>query len=87
MKCYIISYDLRKDRNYDELYKAIKSYGTWAHIAESTWAIATDQTAAEVRTYLAQYLDSDDRVFVVRSGREAAWRNVLCRSEWLKSNL
>lgn len=29
MKVYQINYDLRKQRNYDELYKKIKAYGTW----------------------------------------------------------
>ena len=40
MTSMIIEYDLRSPgRNYDELYKAIKSYGVWAHITESTWFI------------------------------------------------
>ncbi len=29
MKVYQINYDLRKQRNYEELYKKIKAYGTW----------------------------------------------------------
>ena len=45
MSRYIITYDLSKPgRNYDDLYQRIKSYGTWAKIAESSWAIVTDQT-------------------------------------------
>jgi len=87
MPCYIISYDLRKERNYDDLYRAIKSYGTWAHILESTWAVVTSKTAVQVRDHLASYIDQDDGLFVVRSGTEAAWRNVICRNEWLKENL
>ena len=35
MTSMIIEYDLcSPGRNYDELYKAIKAYGTWAHITE-----------------------------------------------------
>lgn len=87
MKCYIISYDLKNQRDYESLYKAIKSYGTWAHITESTWAIVTDQKATEIRNELGKHTDEDDAVFVVRSGHGAAWRNVDCSNEWLKKNL
>lgn len=87
MACYIISYDLRKQRDYESLYKAIKSYGTWAHILESTWAVVTSKSAVQVRDHLAAYMDQDDGLFVVRSGTEAAWRRVICRNEWLKEHL
>lgn len=87
MSCYIISYDLRAARNYDVLYDAIKSYGTWAHITESTWAIVTTKTAVQVRDHLSSVMDQDDRLFVVKSGVEAAWKNVICKNQWLKDNL
>ena len=87
MPAYIISYDLRQQRDYDSLYEAIKSYGTWAHIAESTWAVVTSSSAVAVRDHLSKHVDADDRIFVVKSGVEAAWRNVICRNEWLKEHL
>lgn len=88
MSCYIISYDLRKPgRNYNSLYEAIKSYGTWAHILESLWAIVTTKSAVEIRDHLLQHMDANDGLFVVKSGTEAAWRNVICRNEWLKEEL
>jgi len=87
MACYIVSYDLRKQRNYDSLYEAIKGYGGWAHILESTWAVVTQESAADVRNRLLQHLDADDGLFVVKSGTEAAWQSVLCKNDWLKTNL
>ena len=87
MSTYIITYDLKNSRNYNELYEAIKSYGTWAHINESTWAIVTDQSATEIRDQLKNHLEIDDIIFIIRSDTEAAWTNVLCRNEWLKENL
>lgn len=88
MACYLISYDLRKaGRNYKSLQEAIKAYGTWAHINESLWAVVTTKKATEVRADLVQFLDSDDRLIVVKSGVEAAWRNVICKNEWLKEHL
>ena len=87
MKCYIISYDLRNLRNYDSLYKAIKSYGTWAKITESTWGVVTSQSAVQIRTFLLNHMDNDDRVFVIKSGSEAAWVRAICEDSWLKNNL
>jgi hypothetical protein len=87
MKCYIISYDLVNQRDYESLHKAIKSYSGWAKITESTWAVKTDNTAKEIRDHLSEFLDQDDRVFVIKSGVEAAWRNSICKNEWLKNNL
>ena len=66
---------------------AIKSYGTWAKILKSCWAVVTTKAAAEVRDHLLTYKDSDDGIFVVKSGKEAAWRSVGCSTEWLKQNL
>lgn len=88
MPAYLISYDLgQPGRNYDGLTSAIKTYGAWAHVTESTWVVVGDTTALHVRDHLAQYLDRNDRLFVLRSGTEAAWSNVLCKNEWLKKNL
>lgn len=86
-KTYLISFDMAEGRDYDELYKVIKAYGTWAHITESLFAVATEQTAKELRENLQVFFPKESRFFIVRSGTEAAWRNVICRNEWLKNNL
>lgn len=87
MACYIINYDLRNQKDYDSLISAVKSYGTWAKILKSCWAIVTTKSAVEVRDHLLSYMDADDGVFVVKSGTEAAWRNVECSNDWLKEHL
>ena len=88
MTSMIIEYDLRAPgRNYEDLYKAIKAYGVWAHITESTWFVKTNENCAQVRDKLLKHMDSNDRIFVAELTGAAAWRNVLCRSEYLKENL
>ena len=87
MACYIISYDLRNRRDYASLYEAIKSYGTWAHILESTWAVVSEKATTEVRNHLISYMDNDDGLFVAQSSGIAAWLKVQCRDEWLQSYL
>ena len=87
MTCYIICYDLRNDRNYESLHKEIKSYSKWGRINESTWAVVTNKSAVEIRDNLLKVIDNDDRLFVIKSGVEAAWNNSICKNQWLKENL
>jgi hypothetical protein len=87
MNTYLISYDMAEGGDYDALYDAIKAYGTWAHITESLFAVKTASTAKQIRDDLGEYLPVGSRLIVVKSGTEGAWRNVICRNEWLKKNL
>ena len=86
--CYIVIYDLRAPgRNYNMLYDAIKSYGTWGKISESAWAIISTDSCVSIRDYLLKYLDNNDRLMVIKAGQEAAWKNAMANNDWLKTNL
>lgn len=88
MSSKIIEYDLRAPgRNYDDLYKAIKAYGIWAHITESTWFIRTADPCPVIRDNLSAYLDGNDRLFVAELTGNAAWKNVICKRDFLKQYL
>ena len=89
MKVYLISYDLvAPGRDYTRLFEAIKGYGTWCHVLESTWLVSTTQSAAQIRDHLRQFIDSNDRLFVARLSGESAWHNLSDeRAEWLKKQL
>ena len=86
--CYIIIYDLRfPGRNYDNLYQAIRNYGTWGKISQSAWAVVSTQNSVEIRDNLMKYLDVNDRIMVVKSGCDAAWLNAMATKDWLQENL
>ena len=88
MKVYQISYDLRKQRNYEALYERIRSYGIYSHALESTWLIASNQTAVQVCDYLYEVMDSDDGLLVTRLQGEAAWNGLRDKTtEWLQNQL
>lgn len=88
ISCFIISYDLRAPyRDYNLLYNAIKSYGTWGRLTESTWAIVTDSTSEQVRNFLMNYIDVNDRLVVIKGGKEAAWIRAIANNDWLQQNL
>ena len=89
MKVYQINYDLRKQRNYEELYKTIKAYGTWCRPLKSCWIISSDKSAMQILNDLRQALDNDDGLLVTRLNPEAAWSNLdddkdNSTTDWLK---
>lgn len=84
-KCYIITYQLLNDPSV--VISAIKKYGTWAKIIDNTWAIVTEKSAKEVRDELSSLIGQRERLFVIKSGVEAAWKNAACTNEWLKKNI
>jgi hypothetical protein len=88
MTSKIIEYDLcSPGANYDELYEAIKGFGTWARITESTWFVKTDATCVQIRDKLLTKMDKNDRLFVAELTGIAAWHNVICSNEFLKKHL
>ena len=87
METYVISYDMSWGGDYNALHKAIQRYEAWAHITESTWVVLTEDSAQMIANHLSGYLPDRSRLFVVRSGDEAAWQDVNCPSEWLQGIL
>lgn len=88
MGLYQITYDLRKQRDYQSLHARIKAYGTWCRPLESTWVISTPQSAVQVRDNLKAVMDRDDGLLVTRLQGDAAWYGVTAEvTDWLKKQL
>lgn len=63
---YAINYDIKKPgQNYQSLYEAIKSCGTWWHYLDSTWLVDTNLTADSIWKKLAPNIDKNDSVLVI----------------------
>lgn len=84
-RCYIITFEIKHDPS--DIISAIRSYGTWAKICENVWAIVTTKSAVDVRNHLSLSIQQGERLFIIKSGIEAAWKNVACTNEWLQKNL
>lgn len=70
---YLITYDLnRPGQNYESLYKAIKSYGSWAKPLESTWLIDTREKANQISDRLRPHIDKNDSLLVTEIGNDRA---------------
>ena len=90
MSCYIVTFQAKELATRQRIRELLKTYPSYCALHNTCWAVVTDQKAVDVRDKLKDLLQPGDRLFVVRSGTEGAWRNVLgstATSEWLKKNL
>ncbi len=89
MNAYLICFEINRQETKRSFIEGIKSYGFYCPICETSWAIKTEKNAAAIRDHLGSLLDPTDRVFVLRSGTEAAWKNSYGtkHDDWLKGNL
>lgn len=87
VSCYVVTFEPGKGCDADALESALKEGGVWARITPTAWAVMSDSSATALRDSLSKLVGTDGRLFVIRSGVEAAWRHVMCSSEWLKKYL
>lgn len=75
MKSYLVSYDLKKNRNYQKLYDALDVMGA-KRILESTWFFKERNTNSDyLRDYFKTVIDSDD-VLIVSEATDLSVFNV-----------
>lgn len=73
---FFIDYDLRKQRNYQPLYDALKSFGA-IHVLESTWCFhRKGTTASTLRDFFKQFIDADDALAVTEVCDWATWNTL-----------
>lgn len=84
----LITYDLcTPGKDYSNLIAAIKTYPNWCKVAESCWVVNSADDCATIRDELKLHIDSNDILFVASLTGGAAWTNVLCKAESLKTTL
>ncbi len=87
MAWFVISYDLRKQRNYQGLYDGL---ATWKAIPllESMWLAELVGPASTVRDLLRSFVDDDDGIAVLELKAGFDWGAVKCSPAgmaWLKA--
>lgn len=86
----IITYDLCKpetSQDYKTLIAEIQKFDRWCRVTESCWVINTSLTCAQVRDYLRQFIDGNDKLFVAALTGETAWTKIKCKEDYLKVSL
>lgn len=67
MPAYHVSYDLNgPGQNYEGLIKEIKNSPDWCGVCDSTWLVATNESAAALMTRLGKAVDDNDTVIVTQ---------------------
>lgn len=64
MALYLLSYDLRKQRDYEKLWDELKTFNA-VRVLESDWCFKRiNTTAAGLRDHFKSFIDADDGLFV-----------------------
>jgi len=86
-RTYIVIYQFGDNPDKNGLLKYLESFNGWAKITDNSWAISSELKAKDIRDELVKYKGEGGRIFVIKSGLEAAWSNARGRNQWFKDNL
>jgi hypothetical protein len=77
----LVTYDLKQPTaSYSELFDVLKGEQSWSHYISSTWLIATDKSAKQFSSELAEHIFGGDRLLVTQLiGEYEGW---LPRKAW-----
>lgn len=89
MNTYIVTFEVSATQLEGIKAKIKSSFSYYCPINISTIAVRTEKTAKEVRELITPFFPAGSRIFVIRSGTEAAWLNSYgqTNSDWLKKYL
>lgn len=88
MPFFLLSYDLRKNRNYQGLYDALDEAGGFSPL-ESVWLLEYAKTVShgDVLAFFKEFVDDDDGLLVIAfDKRPAAFKCKSGTANWLKGN-
>lgn len=85
MRTYLITYDINKPNEQfrERVLKAVKNFPNWARLSESSYAVAYDGDASSAWDFIAQFMDTNDRLFVIRLGPDWKGYGPKQVTEWL----
>ena len=62
---FLITFDFYdQSANYDDLFFALKLYGSWVKISRTAWVVRTTKSTTEILIDLKQYINDSDSIFV-----------------------
>lgn len=89
MPHYLVTYDLRKQRNYAGLIKVLRDWNAISPL-ESVWLATLNGPASAIRDLLRNHMDTDDGLLVVELKPGADWATYSVKEnavDWLKRNV
>jgi hypothetical protein len=76
-RVYVVSYDLRKSKDYARIESALAAYQYRARFLMSEWFIHTDETAPQIVARLRPSIDADDGLVVTEATRDMHWHGAM----------
>ena len=89
MTTYIVTFEVNAPTRKSNLVAKLQQFNGYCPIHENCWAVLSDKPLADIYYFLNEVIDSTDRIFIIRSGTHAVWRNDYGDKniEWLKERL
>lgn len=64
---YLITYNIDKEKDYKNLYDAIKNAGqAWWHYIDSTWIIKSSENVGNIYRQLQPHIDKSDNLLIIK---------------------
>jgi hypothetical protein len=89
MTTYIITFEINDAAKKNALMLLLKSEPGFCPIHDNACAIRTDKILTELKAEIVKITTILDRVFIIKTGKEAIWINTYSEknSEWLNKYL
>lgn len=87
MGLLLVTYDLNNEKKRPKIVDAIKNPYHWARLSESSYGIWTSDTPDKVYNRLTQFIDSDDRLYVINLKKPYAGFGDTRVNIWLNQKL
>ena len=88
MAALLVTYDLNSPgQKHAKVLEKVKSFGGWARLSESSYAITTSLEPNHVYSQFENLLDSNDCIYIISLKRPYSGRGAEKVNEWLNSNL
>jgi hypothetical protein len=89
MDTFIIGYELYMPfQHYKILFDKIESLGTCIHFLDSTWIVKSNLSSYQIRDFLYNFIDTNDKIFVAKITYDAASYGIDTNHiNWLNTNL
>ena len=90
MTAYIVTHEIKDTKRLEAVVAHLRSYGFYCPIHQNAYAVVVNKTALQITNELNSLISPTiDRLFVIRSGTEAAWIHMYGEKhvDWLKKYL
>ena len=87
MASLLVTYDLNQETKRPNILEDVKSFGSWAMLSESSYAIKTSSTPKQVYEKLSKHLDSNDNCYVISLSKPFWGQGPKEVNDWLANQL